>query len=396
MRATVISTRWFPFRERTSFTLALLLVGCGASESGGAHADPPAHVEHPEPESDLAVVHLSQDAMRRLAIETGAVGEADVRATRLVGGEVIVPPGRIVAVTAPVAGTIRTSLMPGARVSRGDILLRLVPIAPVDRDVRARADREVSATRAQAEMAEARVTRVESLMAERAGSQRLLDEAIAARDIARADVAQAEARARTTRSTPLLADVSMTVRAPGDGLVRALSAVSGQAVAAGAAILEIVEVDALQVRVPVYSGDLGRLDPEASASVERLSGHEAPVSASPVAAPPTADVLGGTVDRYFALDPTAVFSLGERVVVQLALREEATARVVPHGSVVYDAQGGAWVYACEGENAFRRMRIDPVRVSGDQMVISSGPPVGTCVASVGAAEIFGSEFPPGH
>lgn len=385
---------------RSSIALSLFLFACGAADPGGSgHAEAPAHVENAQPESDLPVVHLTPDAIRRLAITTGTVETANVGSTRLVGGEIVVPPGRIVAVTAAVAGTIRvadsTTLTPGTHVASGDVLLRLVPIAPVDRDIRARADREVSAARAQLEMAEARVVRVEQLMAERAGSQRMVDEAVAARDVSRADLAQAEARGRTTRSTPLLADVAMTVRAPEDGLIRTLSAVNGQTVAPGAPIVEIVAVDALQVRVPVYSGDLGRLDPAADARVSRLSGTDA-VQATPVAAPPTADVLGGTVDRYFALDPAASFSLGERVLVQLPLREPATARVVPHGSVVYDAEGGAWVYVCAGDTAFRRVRVDPVRVVGDQMIVAAGPAVGTCVAAVGAAEIFGSEFPPGH
>lgn len=378
--------------------MLLLVAGCGAPEAAAPH-EAPAHVDHPEDEADLPVVHLSPEAMQRLAIETGTVEQVSVAATRLVGGEVVVPPGRVVMVNAPIAGTLRVAdgvtLMPGTRVERGALLLRLVPLAPVDRDVRARAEREVEAARAQLELTEARVARMELLMAERAASQRLLDEAIAARDVARADLTQAETRAHTLRSTPLSADVSMSIEAPETGIIRALSALRGQSVAPGAPILEIVAVDALEVRVPVYSGDLSRLDPEGSARIEGLGGGAAFV-ATPVAAPPTADTLGGTVDRYFALETAASFSLGERVLVTLPLTESEDARAVPHGAVVYDAEGGAWVYLCAGEGAFRRVRIDPVRVTGEHMVIHAGPPLGACVVSVGAAEIFGSEFPPGH
>jgi hypothetical protein len=63
---------------------------------------------------------------------------------------------------------------------------------------------------------------------------------------------------------------------------------------------------------------------------------------------------------------------------------------------VHDAWGGAWVYRCESETRFVRERVDPARRVADRAVLAHGPAVGTCVVSVGAAEIFGAEFPPGH
>ena len=69
--------------------------------------------------------------------------------------------------------------------------------------------------------------------------------------------------------------------------------------------------------------------------------------------------------------------------------------MVPAGAVLLDAWGGAWVYRCDGER-FWRARIDPLRRVADDMVIARGPPVGSCVVAVGAVELFGVEFPPGH
>jgi cobalt-zinc-cadmium efflux system membrane fusion protein len=389
-------TRW-PLLE--CLALALATAGCGARGGDAAAPSPPSHVEHPEPEADLAVLHLDSHAVSRLAIETAPVEEIEAHASRLVGGEVIAPPGRVVMVTAPIAGAVRLpedgAIHPGAHVSRGQTLLRLVPLAPVDRDIRARAEREASAARAQLEAAEARVGRVEALMAERAASQRLLDEAVAARDVARADATQADARARVTRTSPLLSDVSMTVQAPEDGVVRALSALDRQSVAAGAAIMEIVPADALEVRVPVASTDLARLDPAAPALVE--ASREGPFyPAAPALAPLTSDVVTGTVDRYFALASAPALVLGQRVVVRLPLRGAERARAVPAGAIVYDAHGGAWVYVAESETAFRRTRVDPLRIERDRALLAAGPSVGTRVVSVGAAELFGAEFPPGH
>jgi hypothetical protein len=36
------------------------------------------------------------------------------------------------------------------------------------------------------------------------------------------------------------------------------------------------------------------------------------------------------------------------------------------------------------------------RVEGDNAYLSDGPPVGTVVASVGVAELYGTEFQVGH
>lgn len=381
--------------------LSLLLAACQAAPTP-SHAEKPAYVEHPVAESDLAVVRLSAQALQRLAIETAKVERNAVPDVRLVGGEVIVPPGRTTSVTAALGGMVRAAgnegaLMPGARVRRGQVLFSLVPLAPVDRDVQARAEREVAAAHAQLAAAEARMSRLTQLEAERASSQRLVEEATATRDVARADLAAAETRARSIQQTPLLSDVALTVRAPADGIVRTLAAVPGQAVAAGAPLVELVAVDALQIRVPVYAGDLARVDLTLQARVRALSADPAmTVSADPVAGPPTADGAAITVDRYYALGPDGSYAPGERVLVELPMRTRSEARTLPAASVVRDAEGAAWVYACAGEHAFKRARIDPLRVAGDRVVFERGPPLGACVVSVGAAEIFGSEFEPGH
>jgi len=364
-----------------------------------------ARVIGPEPEDHELLVlgrrEVHEEAVRRLDLQVSEVTEYEGVAQRRVGGEVIIPPGRVLTVSAPVAGSVRTAapITPGAVVQEGDELLRLVPLAPVDRDTRARASREVEAARANLTAAEARLTRTQALAEGRAGSQRAIEEATAARDVAQADLDVARARARTLRSSPLLADVSMRVRAPEAGIVRAVSVASGQAVAAGAPLLEIVAAQELWVRVPVSSGDIRRLVSEAPAEVSSLAVDEGarPIVGRPVAGPPTAAPLAGTVDRYFALDASsAYFAPGERVLVWLALAETEAASAIPFSSVFYDPTGTAWIYVVEGERAYRRARVDVLRRDGEQAVLARGPDLGTGVVSVGAAELYGAEFEPGH
>ncbi len=381
---------------------ALLLIHfvlAGACESKTTPSQARAsEVAHPRAETELPVVRLSPEAISRLHLETTTVREGSVPRMRLVGGEVVVPPGRTVTITAPVAGEVHFVAaeppMPGSTVQRGVGLLRLTAIAPADRDTRARAAREVSAAEANLPALELRVRRNKALVDQGAGSTRALEEASAARDVAQADLAAARARAATLSRDPLLSDVAMLVRAPGNGVIRLLSVAEGQAVAAGAPLFEIVGVEALQVRVPVYSGDLGRIDARALARVRR-NGELRVVEARFVPGPPTAEPDRGTVDRYVGLASDAGFVPGERVLVELPLQDPTTALVLPASAVVLDAWGGAWVYRCEGER-FTRARVDPARRTGDDVVLAHGPPLGACVVSVGAVELFGAEFPPGH
>lgn len=381
--------RLFPF-------FLVFLAACDAKPPS-THA-PAAQVSHPVAEVDLPSVRLSPEAIARLKLETSQVRSEPVPRARLVGGEVVVPPGRTVTVTAPVAGEVHfvTSepLLPGATVQRGSALLRLTAIAPTDRDTRARVAREVAAAEANLAALELRVTRNQALIDEGAGSARALEEAVAARAVAQADADAARARAATLSRDPLLSDVAMLVRAPVTGVIRLLAVAEGQPVAAGGPLFELVGVDALQVRVPVYSGDLARIDLRAAPRVRR-NGDPRALEARFVPGPPTAEPDRSTVDRYLALPAGAGFAPGERVLVELPLLDVASALVVPASAVVLDAWGGAWVYRCE-EGRYARARVDPSRRAGGDMVLARGPAVGSCIVSVGAVELFGAEFPPGH
>ena len=68
-----------------------------------------------------------------------------------------------------------------------------------------------------------------------------------------------------------------------------------------------------------------------------------------------------------------------------------TQLVVANAAVLYDQDGATWVYAETGPLTFRRVRVTISGTNGDLAILSSGPAVGTTVATVGAAELRGSE-----
>lgn len=71
-------------------------------------------------------------------------------------------------------------------------------------------------------------------------------------------------------------------------------------------------------------------------------------------------------------------------------------RAVDYEALLYDARGGTWVYTVTGSASFLRTEVEVARVEGDVAVLTDGPPVGARVVTVGAAEVFGSEFEVGH
>ena len=70
--------------------------------------------------------------------------------------------------------------------------------------------------------------------------------------------------------------------------------------------------------------------------------------------------------------------------------------VMPYGALIYDAQGATWAYASPAALEFQRTAVDVERISGDEVVLRSGPPEGTRVVTVGTTELFGTEFGVGH
>ncbi len=77
-------------------------------------------------------------------------------------------------------------------------------------------------------------------------------------------------------------------------------------------------------------------------------------------------------------------------------RSQSQRKVVPYASLLYDAYGTTWVYTCPKPRTFVRHQVSVDYIEGDLAVLSDGPPTGTEVATVGVAEVYGTEFAIGH
>ncbi len=376
-----------------------VMTACGTRpEAGTGKSAPAAKVDNPKPESALTSVTLTADAEAHLALRLVTASVESVALLRTVGGEVVVPPGRAVVVSAPVAGTLARPAG-GARtigpVKKGDALFELVPLQQAERDVAGQAERDLQEADIRLALASKRLARVEALVKDGSTSVRSVEEARADRDVAEAAATAARRRLASMNLLPLGQRYGqLTLLAPFDGFVSVLRAAEGQTVAAGSPVADLVQTEALWVRVPVFAGDLASLDAAAPAAVAAL-GQEASGPwrvAQRVTGPPSADAAASTVDLFFALPSTPVVRPGERLAVRLSLRSRVRALVVPHSAVIYDVSGGSWVYERTAPHVFVRRRVELGGLAGSNVIVQRGLAEGQTVVAVGAAELYGTEF----
>jgi hypothetical protein len=80
----------------------------------------------------------------------------------------------------------------------------------------------------------------------------------------------------------------------------------------------------------------------------------------------------------------------------VAIRADGQEKVMPYDALIYDAEGKAFTYTSPEPLTFVRQEIEIARVDGDSVVLSNGPPAGTEVVTVGAVEVYGTEFEVAH
>jgi hypothetical protein len=111
------------------------------------------------------------------------------------------------------------------------------------------------------------------------------------------------------------------------------------------------------------------------------------------------EVAGQEGIHRITLTPEAATRLGIEV-AQVTAGPSGRTRV-PYSALIYDADGAAWTYLVDGgPNVFIRhaVTVDEIVADpgGDYVLLTAGPASGTSVASVGVAELFGTEFEVGH
>ncbi len=401
-----------------------LAAGCTPSAATApAKATPAAKVATTPKEDLLNTITLTSDAEQRLGVETAAIELRKVGRRRTVGGEIALPTGAAVIVSAPLGGTLRAPTdnadpQVGVPVRRRQVVFMLLPLLSPERSVltpaerirfaesraalaRSQIDAEEQVLRAQVQLEATKITlaRAERLLRENAGSAQAVDDAKAQVGLAQKSLDSAEKRLKLLAGTTLDEEAGtldpLPIEAPQDGILRAVHAAAGEVVAPGAPLFEVLNLDAVWVKTPVYVGELADVALDQPARISDLNDttEAGAVLARPVAAPPTATPLSATADLYYELaNPGGKYRPGQRVGVSLALNGDDEGRTIPWSAVVQDINGGTWVYERTAPQTYVRRRVQVRFVLGDLAVLAEGPATGAMIVVEGAAELFGTEF----
>jgi membrane fusion protein, heavy metal efflux system len=302
-------------------------------------------------------------------------------------------------VTTPMAGILQPGEggipVVGKAVRRGQALFKLTPFLAPERDLRVQLERDVATLTERVAGVRQRKERAEILAQEKAGSMCAFEEAQAELAVAEAELKGARERLARFDKDALESDFSVEVTAPISGIIQKINATPGVAIAGGAMVVEIANLAQVWIRVPVYVGDLPQVVRQRPARVHDLSGElqGAARYAQPVNAPPSADASAATADLYFALvNGNGALRPGQRVGVTLPLRTQEQGLVIPWSAVLHDIQGATWVYENTAPQTFVRRSVAVKRVSDSFAVLGQAPPVGAKIVTIGAAELFGTEF----
>ncbi|MCF7976370.1 MAG: efflux RND transporter periplasmic adaptor subunit [Phycisphaerae bacterium] len=376
--------------------------GCAKKEPSKPKPPAPAKITNAVKELELTTVTLTPEAQSRLGIETVAVEFRSMDMPRTFGGEIVPVPGESVTVSAPLSGVLLSlaganGLMPGQGVTPGQPLHRLLLSLP-QKDLLT-VQQEVSAQQVELDLAQETVTRARQLLQDKVGSVRQLNEAQARLATASAALTAAQTQLKLLQNGDIdfAADglASLNLKSPIAGVIQQVFVAPGQTVTSGQSLVSISGLNPVWVKVPVYVGELARVESDNSARVHRLSdwaGTEYQ-EARPVSLPVGANPETATVDLFYELDNAAqVYRIGQKVAVTLTRTARQQALVVPYASILYDMYGSAWIYIQTDPQVYRRERVQLQYVLEDQAVLSRGPGVGTKVVSAGAAELFGTEF----
>jgi hypothetical protein len=99
-------------------------------------------------------------------------------------------------------------------------------------------------------------------------------------------------------------------------------------------------------------------------------------------------IKGRDVQRVKMADETAALLPVETTTVRRAGKH----KVVPHEALIYNPDGGAFVYTKPAAETYVRAPVKVVRVDDDEAVLSDGPRAATTIVTTGAAELLATEY----
>lgn len=394
--------RYSEWGKYLCLVVLLVLYSCGGNHQSAEKTQAPAKVENAVKESALSTVTLSPKAEERLGIEIAKVETRNLPGSLALGGVIVPLPGNEVEVAAPVAGTVLKSeegrvFTAGQFVKQGQEILRLLMLPPDKELVGARED--VAVKQKQLEVAQAKANRAQQLLANKAISEKIFEETQVELTRAKAALKAATAKLNLLTNTDIDAAASnlstLVLESPLEGVLQRIFVAPGQTVPASTVLFEVASLRPVWVRVPVYVGNLAKIDLQKEAIVKPLGTHQSSVfvPARPIAGPPLSDAESAASYLFYEItNSDRIFRIGQKVSVSLIKRSLENTLIVPRAAILYDIYGGTWVYARIAPHVYSRRRVEVSHIVDEFAVLTRGLAVGDEVVTAGAAEIFGTEF----
>jgi len=376
----------------------LMVVGVGCQRDEGesiATADvAPAAVN---------VVRLSPQSQARIGIQTAAAERQPVARTLAATGWLTTRPGDEVQIKAAATGFVvpasESAVELGGTVADGQVLARLrVFLSPQEEAqliaLKEDADITIEQSLASLAIAEDRYQQVRSLAGGAVAEKNLQDlkEIV---DRSRAAVAQAREKLPFLPAEPYerplqLGDVE--IRATLSGRIVGAHVRRGQLVAQGDPLWTLADWSKLWLKVPVFEGDLARIEPTKAIEVTLPGGH-GPLLARPTGIPLPTEPGRRSVDLLYEMDNEALLLRpGQAASVALPVGDWVERTVVPRSALLWDGLGSTWVYVRQGDDTFRRQRVEGRPIHADQVAIERGLDAPCEVVVVGAEALYAEEF----
>lgn len=335
-------------------------------EEAHGHGDA-AHAHSPD------AVSFLKEQQWRTAFRTERATLGDVSASVLATATIRAAAGAEVLLTAPLDGIVgtETRVFVGRDVKKGDTLVSLAP--------RASSSVTLSELAAEAEVARARVARLEELLKLGAVSQAEVETARAR--LAALEPSLAAARGSTASD--------LTVRAPFDGRIAEVHVGPGSAVDAGDPLVRLVRTPPVWIEAAIAPRDVSRLRGNPTGVTLEAPGGEPVLVAGKelrlISVSPEIDRNTGTVTVILETERTLPYPLGSLVSAAILLETTSSGILVPATAITDDA-GTPVVYVQLGGESFERREVAIVTRQGTSIVVE-GVRAGERVVVIGGNAI---------
>jgi cobalt-zinc-cadmium efflux system membrane fusion protein len=350
-----------------------------------------------------------------------ARAEEAMRATQIqTTGRVVPVPSKRAIVSPPVGGIVQNGTMPriGQQIMKGELLATLLqtPTAAEAAQIRtANTQVQIENTRVDAErrrLAQNEIeakARLEEAAHDLARSQRLYDKkaysakALESDELARTVAAsQLEAireqlKALQTQPMPVSSSGSeYEMRSPISGTIVNVRKASGEQVAAGDAMIEIVALDTVWVEAPVFEKDLGRLAKQGRAVFTTAAYPDKEFEGRLINVGKVVDEQSRTATAIFEVpNPSEQLSIGMQANLRLEGGAQVKVVLIPREAVL-DNEGKKIVYVLLSGEEFERREVVLGDEYGGQVAILSGVQTGERVVTQGAYQLKLQELRPAN